>query len=366
VLDDPVDMTIYLPAVQTTDRLITSVATRTMGMGDRMLAWDWEAGVGLVGLMYASASTDDPAILDYVDEWMSQRVAEGASFVGGSRGVPDCQSGDWLSPTAWHPNNATPAWAALLLFDLRPEPELLREIELAAHFLRYDACRAEGAIAHVPGQLWDDTLIVSVPVLGKYGAMIDDPEWVSFAADQWLAHALRLQNRDTGLWYHGWRSEPGDNMSGAYWARGNGWVALATTELLAQLPESDPRREEIRLRFEQQMEALAALQDPSSGLWHTVVTRPEFYLETSGSAAIAAAMYRAVGAGWIGPEYDLVADRALQGANRRVDRDGSVTGVSAGTGVAPTIEDYNSIGTDRPQPYGQGLFLILSAAAESG
>lgn len=327
------------------------VAARTLAMTEDPEAainrWDWEAGVAMAGLLYAHRQTGDPALLDAVAGWMDARLAEGIGL--------------------GHANHATPAWAALMLYEQRPDPRYLAEARRAVEYLRWRAPRTHGSLAHFEDQLWDDTLIVSAPLLARYGALQDCASCLAEAVDEVLAHGRRLQEPVSGRWYHGWdRSDflagLQPHMSAAQWARGNGWAALATTEVLQWLPEGHPWQVALRDRLRHQLEGLAVMQD-GSGLWHTVVTRKDFYLESSGSAAIAAAMLRASDAGWVdGPQLESVGRTAARAVDALVAEDGTLTRVSTGTGVAPSIEVYNQVPFDAIKAYGQGLYLMMAEA----
>lgn len=309
-------------------------------------SWDWEAGVAWAGLLAAQERSGDPAILAAARGWLDARLTEG------------------VRPR--HPNQCTPAWPALLVYERTGEERYLEVALRCAAYLRDQAPRVHGSLAHVDDQLWDDTLIVSVPLLARLGARHGCRDCLGMAVDEYLAHARRLQDPQSGRWYHGWdaseqRAGGAAHLSGAQWARGNGWAALAATEILAALAPADPRREQVRTRLERQLRGLSVLQD-ASGLWHTVVTRPDFYLESSGSAAIAAAILRAVDAGWVGANLRPVGLQAARAVDALVAADGTLTRVSTGTGVAPTLETYNQVPFDQIKPYGQGLYLIMAAA----
>jgi unsaturated rhamnogalacturonyl hydrolase len=106
-----------------------------------------------------------------------------------------------------------------------------------------------------------------------------------------------------------------------------------------------------------QAEALAALQDPG-GLWHTVVDRPEFYLESSGSAGIAYGLGCGVQDGWLPADLENAVQVARLGLWRKVSADGTVTDVSGPTGPMRDEEAYNAIPKDALQLYGQGMGLL--------
>ncbi len=331
---------------------IKRVADRTVAMtlrqGDAINLWDWEGGVAVAGLMYAYEATGDPAILREVQRWTDARLAEGV--------------------TISHPNHTTPAWGVLMLYGHVPDPRYRAIVERSVDFLMHHASRVHGTLSHVDDQLWDDTLIVSVPLLARYGAEYSCRECLDLALDEYLAHARRLQDPRTGCWYHGWdasaaRDGEFPHMSGAFWARGNSWAALAATELLHFLPEDHPQRQEVITVLDHQLRGLLTWRDRSK-LWHTVVTRPDFYLEASGSAGIAAAMLRASQAGWVDPGFWPVGLETREAVRARVAADGMLTQVSSGTGVAPSIDIYNRIPTDQIKPYGQGLYLIMATAGE--
>ena len=270
-----------------------------------------------------------------------------------------------------HPNHTAPAWAALHLSAQRaaagerPADRHQALAERGVRWLLEDAPRTAGALEHRPEQLWDDTLFMSAPLLAEYGARYDRADALDAAAREVRLHADRLQDAETGLWYHGYDTAAGDTISGAFWARGNGWAVLATSEVLRHLPPEHPDRAPLIELHQRHLRALLRTQDRASGLWRTVLDRPDFYLETSGSAAIAAALYRAVVDGYLARDYLVFADQALRGVRRRIRPDGTITGVSAGTGVPSRevgIEIYGRIDTSRAQPYGQGLTLLLLAA----
>ncbi|MFN2114409.1 MAG: glycoside hydrolase family 105 protein [Anaerolineae bacterium] len=346
------------------DPTLRRVAERTMAMTGRINEWDWEGGIAMVGLMHAYEVTGDQALLQFVTDWVDARIAEGEPFEDPRWSDPDCSMPEWHGPWVRHPNHAAPAWATLMLYLYVPRPEYRVAVDEAVDFLSHRACRAGGTLAHLPGQLWDDTLAMSVPLLVRYGVEADRPDLVDQAASEYLAHERHLEDRRSGLWFHGWSFETQDHMSGAYWGRGNGWVAVAGAELLRWLPADHPDRPAVQESVTRQLDGLVDVQD-GSGMWHTVVDRPDFYLETSATAAISAALARGIADGWLPatPARRTAAARGRVAAYGKVAPDGTVTDVSQGTGVASTIEVYNQVPKSDIKPYGQGLFLMMASVA---
>ncbi len=381
---------IYLPITHraVTDPIADRVAARLMAMldrpgeRDRLTVWDWEAGVALVALMTAYGDGRDPRVVAWVDGWLARAARDG-----------------WVdldAPALAIPNHIAPVWGALLrdahFSDRRHDPLLAASRDWLMGTGRpagagrpVGATRVAlpnralglpedwpGAWAHLPDrpELWDDTLFMTAPFLARYGQRQGDAALVDEAALQVLGHARILADPVTGVWRHGWSQATGDHMSGGRWARGNAWAALAATEVLDSLPADSPLRPEVRLVLEDQLAGLAKVQ-ASSGLWHTEVTRFDFYTETSGSAGIVAALYRAIAADWLSVSFRTAArkaaDRGFEGVTNRIAADGTVMRVSMGTGVpsaAQGIALYNAIDASRIQPYGQGLVLLMFEARE--
>ena len=116
--------------------------------------------------------------------------------------------------------------------------------------------RAEnGACSHRPKvvELWDDTVyMLTIFLVEMYRATGDDM-YLDMCADEMLAHAEKLMDPGTGLWYHGWAQTReihrdaccqdgwNDNplqRNGEFWGRGNGWIAMSLVDLLAVMPET--------------------------------------------------------------------------------------------------------------------------------
>ena len=132
-------------------------------------------------------------------------------------------------------------------------------------------------------------------------------------------------------------------------------------------PDSSPCREDREIR-----DALArnstrsALQD-EYGLWHTVIDRPDSYLEASSAAGFALAMGRALRMRLPGLDEARARDaysRALAAICSKIDASGAFTGVSQQTPPGD-FAFYNSIeiGT---APFATGVCMMaLSEALET-
>ena len=156
------------------------------------------------------------------------------------------------------------------------------------------------------GQIWADTLFMTVLFLNKMGHLYNRQDWIQEATRQVLVHIKYLYDKCTGLLHHGWTFEENGNFGGVFWCRGNSWFTYGILEFLEMSKDTlDPGVYNYVVgTFREQCEALRKLQAPS-GLWHTVLTDPESYEETSGSAAIAAGMIKGVRLGILDSSYSL-------------------------------------------------------------
>jgi rhamnogalacturonyl hydrolase YesR len=251
-------------------------------------------------------------------------------------------------------------YAALIAYQGYHQPRHLEFAQRVADYLLNSAGRtADGTLCHVPDMVWVDTLVGTVPFFLELNRVTGDARYLEEALTQAVNHAGHLQDPATGLYRHAWHESSNTFAGPAFWGRGNGWAVLANTEILAALPTTHPGRATVLNIAQRQMAGLKSLQD-GSGLWHTVVTRPDFYLETSASALIGYGFKRGVEAGWLNRnEYAATAELAFNGVWRRILADGTVTGVSAPTGPTTIVEAYQTVPYHAPQLYGQGVVLAL-------
>ena len=93
-----------------------------------------------------------------------------------------------------------------------------------------------------------------------------------------------------------------------------------------------------------------------------MLTDPTSYLETSGTAAITAGIIKGIRAGILDDSYLPCAVKAIQGILDQIDTDGTVLGVSGGTGMGYNAEHYKNI-LIAPMAYGQSLTILALAEA---
>ncbi|MNR33458.1 Unsaturated rhamnogalacturonyl hydrolase YesR [compost metagenome] len=109
--------------------------------------------------------------------------------------------------------------------------------------------------------------------------------------------------------------------------------------------------------LEQQAAKLAELQ-AADGMWHTLLDDPNSYTETSATAAFAYGILKAVRMGYLPESYREVGSKAYAAVVSQIDAEGVVNGVSYGTGMGRTLQEYRDIPIC-PMPYGQSMTLLM-------
>ena len=337
-----------------------AIADRVLGMLQRadgndpsrghltMNNWEWPTGVALYGIYKTYQQSGDRSILDYLIGWYDDMLSREQKP---HRNV----------------NTVAPVLTLTCLYEETRNPVYLEHIESWAKWVLEEMPRTEfGGLQHCTvfnkhyQQLWCDTLFMVCLFLAKAGVVLDKPEWIDEAEYQFLLHVRYLQDKVSGLFYHGWTFDRRHNYAEAKWARGNAWFTAAAIEL-----QDITGRENAAMRM-----ILAAWKDQLQGLWKaqwdcglftTLLDREGSYRETSATAAVAYGVLKGMRMGLVMEERFIDMGRsAAQAVLDQIDSTGAVQGVSGGTGMGYDLQHYKDI-IVTPTAYGQGLtFLMLT------
>jgi len=310
--------------------------------------WEWPTGVALYGIYKTWQQTGDRAILDYLSQWYDDQLSR-----------PE--------PPHRNVNTVAPMLGLVCLYAETKNGTYLAAIESWIDWVMREMPRTEfGGLQHCTAwnkhyqQLWCDTLFMTCLFLAKAGVVLERPELIEEAEYQFLLHIRYLQDKITGLFYHGWTFDRRHNFANALWARGNAWFTVAALELYDITKRDNAAMRMIHSAWLDQVNALWKYQRVN-GLFTTLIDVEESYCETSATAAIAYGVLKGVRLGWLPKEkyYDMgmLSANAVLG---QIDETGAVQGVSGGTGMGYDLQHYKDI-IVTPTAYGQGLtFLMLT------
>jgi unsaturated rhamnogalacturonyl hydrolase len=325
--------------------VIDKIVQRTFQMD---FNWDWPGGVAFFGVAEAYEATGNKEYMEWLKDWVDEKLVDG---------LPKLSV-----------NAVSVGHALLSLYQSTGDEKYIDFATQMAEFLKHNAERfADGIFQHTvnsetyhfPQQAWVDTMMMAGYFLIRIGSLVNREDLFEDGLHQYHGHENFLQDPVTNLYYHGWDHIAQNHMSGVYWARGNAWAALTMSKALDLVHVTHPSFMIIEGSLRDQLSALVRLQS-DTGLWHTVLTDPTSYLETSGSAGIAAALLSA------GSLYNKFVQKSIQGILEQITEVGTVTQVSAGTAVMRDVLGYKQVPCKRVQGWGQGLALsFLSALLNS-
>jgi unsaturated rhamnogalacturonyl hydrolase len=319
--------------------IVRAVTARTMRWPFRV--WAFGEAVALRGLLAASQATGDCEPLGFVRALLGAYVGRG---VGRS---PEEHVAPGAELLLLHALDGDDVW----IDAARALARLYTSTPIGPNGVRY--LRPD-----LPGwrrQIWVDSMDGAPPFLARLARVTGDESYASDAVRELLGYARLLQDEHSGLLVHGFEQSCGTN--GQHWARGNGWAAMGLVETLVSLPPATPHAGELQQRLVALLDGLAARQH-ASGLWPTVLDRPETPLETTLAAMTVCAIDRAREAGVLpGDPHRAMRDRAYAAVVDHVSPEGELGLVTDATPIGE-LRMYAT----RPFgifPWGQGPLLLM-------
>lgn len=208
--------------------------------------------------------------------------------------------------------------------------------------------------------MWADDLYMSVPFLVRYYKFTGDQKYIDDAANQFFGFKKRLFMPEENIMSHVYDFKY-DSKTNVPWGRGNGWVVFSMTELLEELPEDHPKRNDLIEFLNTLCEGYLALQD-DEGMWHQVLNDHESYPETSCTSMFIYAFSRGIRFGWLkNPEkYVKAIYKAWEGISKTsVDSKGNVYGVCRGSEFSFIADYYKyELGWNLNDTHGTGIVML--------
>ncbi len=328
------------PLLDALDRVVR----KTMEMD---LTWDWPCGVAYYGVAEAFRQTGNEEYFSLLKQRVDELIA---------LGLP-----------VWTVNTCSMGHCLITLYEVTGDEAYLKVMRDKIDYLSNHALRfADRVLQHTVSskndfheQAWADTLFMAAFFMLRYGVMTKVEALINDALHQYYWHIRYLQDKASGLWYHGYNNVHKDHMSGFFWGRANAWAAYTMAQVKKRLPEPYlyPPYMDVDCSLRDQLAGLKGLQT-ENGLWRTVLTDEQSYEELSASAGITAAMLLNGN-----PLHSAYAQKGVEGVLANISPDGRLTNVSGGTAVMRDLEGYRQISRDWTQGWGQGLALAMLSAA---
>lgn len=328
-------------------KTIDSVVQKTLDMD---LTWDWPCGVAYYGVVRAYEATGDRTYIERLQRWTDEYIQLGLPVFT----VNTCAMGHML----------------ITLYEETGDEKYWNIVLEQMDYLQNRALRfGENVLQHTvssnndfPEQCWADTLFMAAYLMLRVGKRLGDEALTADGLNQFKWHIEYLQNKETGLWYHGYTHIAKDHMSGFYWGRANAWAAYTMSRVKENLREwyLYPTAMDVECSLRDQLAAVKLLQT-ENGLYRTILDDPEAYEEVSASAGIAAAMVYGGN-----PLHRRYIDKSIKGVLENITPDGRVLNVSGGTAVMKDRAGYLGVPRSWIQGWGQGLALVFLTAVLRG
>ena len=162
---------------------------------------------------------------------------------------------------------------------------------------------------------------------------ISDNDW-TIIAKQFSITWAQLYDKTTGLLYHGFTANPGDDASkswagiskekgiyhsASFWGRANAWYFLALVDILEVMPTDNAYYNTFKEYLTKLAEGIAKYQDTDTGCWYQVMDKVPAsltgnYLEASCSSIFTAGYLKAIRLGLLDKAtYEPIAKKAYEG-----------------------------------------------------
>lgn len=328
-------------------QFMEGMKTRSLANDDirKYQFWEWTQGVGLFGVWKLYRETGDKRYMDILTSYYERQLAVG---------LP-----------AKNVNTVTPLLAMSYVAEELQNERYMQVCREWAQWIYEEFPRTrEGGFQHITsdtlneGELWDDTLFMTVLFLANMGRILGKKEYQEEAEYQFLLHVKYLADKKTGLWFHGWTFLENNNFAGAFWGRGNCWITAAIPEFLDMTECSGSVKRFLAETWKRQVEALMEYQ-AENGMWHTLIDDADSYEEASATCGFGYGILKGLSMGFGEKEW---AERALKAAEPILactDSEGVVHQVSYGTPMGRLSKDFYKNIELKPMPYGQALAMLF-------
>lgn len=331
--------------------------------------WHYTNGVTHIALMELADKTGERKYDDFVLRNMNFVFNEGNLDFFRKQYDHALKEEGWygVRKLSWHMifrgkrlDDNGPMGASLIDLQLKhPDKAFLNYIQETADHLMYGEPRLDdGTIARIwphVNTIWADDAFMAVSFLSRMGKLTGDSQYIDDAANQIIRYHSYLWCPEKQIFYHCYHTDTQEHGV-AHWSRANGWVVMATADLLEVMPEDHPLRDEVLKCFRKQCSGVVRYQG-KNGLWHQLLDKEDSYEEITGTSMFVFGIARGVKRGWLHPDFIYAAEQGLKGMQGLISAEGDVTGICVGTGIMPSPAYYYNRPTQINDPMGEGPVL---------
>jgi unsaturated rhamnogalacturonyl hydrolase len=282
--------------------------TLFLGGSNPRARWDYASSLFGLALLRLAERTGEPQFADY-----GAKTAE--SFIGPDGAIATYRRDEF------NIDMIPPGKVLLVRWEQgHREARFRTALETLRGQLRDHPRTSEGGFWHklrYPHQMWLDGLFMASPFLAQYAKVFAEPALFDDAAHQILLMDRHGYDAKAGLHRHAWderREQPwADKATGRspnFWARAEGWYAMALVDSLDFFPPTHPEVEQLNEVLRRTADGIVRWQDPATGVWWQVMDqggRAGNYLEASASAMFVYSLAKGINRGYLPRETYLPA-----------------------------------------------------------
>lgn len=219
---------------------------------------------------------------------------------------------------------------------------------------------------------WIDAIQMGAPIFAKLGRLTGeqkyfDKMWAMYAYTRNEHGGNGMFNPKDGLW---WRDQDFDppykepNGEDCYWSRGNGWVYVALTRIMDEIPADEKHRADYLTDFLTMSEALKKCQR-EDGFWNVSLHDPDHFggKELTGTSLFVCGMAWGINQGLLDrAEYLPIVEKAWNAMVKDAVHKNGFLGYVQGTGKEP--KDGQPVTYDSVpdfEDFGTGCFLLAGS-----
>lgn len=276
--------------------------------------WNYIDGLMIKALLELYDITGKQEYLDFSDAFIGH-------FVGNDGKIAS------YNPKDFNLDNVNAGRTLFSLYELTHKEKYRLAMDTIDWQLEHQPRTKEGVFWHkalYPNQIWLDGMYMAQPFYMQYELAFDDGKKVSDSFHQIKIVRKLMRNERNGLYYHAYDAsrkqfwcDPVTGLSGSFWLRAEGWFAMALIDIWELLPNSySEEKDELRLIYQDLVDAMLLYQDKKSGMWYQVINFPNIapnYLEESGSAIFANAIMKGARLGALDESYYAIGRCAFDG-----------------------------------------------------
>ncbi len=277
------------------------------------LKWEYTHGLMMNAHLAVWEETGKEKYFEYVKEFADTMVQESGEIRK-------------YDINLYNIDRVSPGRFLIKLYKEEPKEKYKKAIDLLRSQMKDHPRTSEGGFWHkkiYPHQMWLDGLYMGSPFLTLYGREFDEPELFDDVVHQFMLINKYHYDEETGLFYHGWDesreqrwADEETGLSKHFWGRAVGWFAMGAVDVMSFLPEDHQGRDSLQMIIDKIAEGIVKHQDKESGVWYQVLDqgdREGNYLESSASSMFAYFLYKSLNNGYLGDEYEDVAQKAYDG-----------------------------------------------------